>query len=131
VIHPRPGRRTDRGEATTQLVLLTPVVLLLLLVIVQLALWIHAAHIATAAASEAVSVASRVDGSSATGVAAASTVVSESGARLLGAPTVSRSATWSSSEVRVGVPRVLPGFPASVARRAAGPVERVVPEAAP
>jgi len=127
----RRSAHGDRGEATTQLVLLTPVVLLLLLVIVQLALWIHAAHIATAAANEAVGTAARVDGSAGAGASAAATVVRESGARLIGIPAVARSATWSSSEVRVGVPRVLPGFPREVARRAAAPVERVVPEGLP
>jgi Flp pilus assembly protein TadG len=124
----RHPRHRERGEVTTQLVVLTPVVLALLLAIVQLSLWVHSAHVATAAAAEAVSVASRRDGSASAGAAAASTVVSEAGSRLAGAPVVARSATWSTAEVRVGVPRVLPGFPERVARRAAGPVERFVPE---
>jgi Flp pilus assembly protein TadG len=127
----RAGRRREGGEVTTQLVILTPVVLGLLLAIVQLSLWIHSAHVATAAAAEAVSVASRRDGSAGAGAVAASTVVAEAGSRLAGAPLVARSNTWSTAEVHVGVPRVLPGFPDRVARRAAGPVERFVPETRP
>jgi hypothetical protein len=128
----RPGRRRgEAGEATTQLVLLTPVLLLLLLSVVQLALWVHSAHVAAAAATEAVSVATRRDGSAAAGAAAAGAIVSEAGSRLARQPSVARTSAWTSSEVRVHVPRLLPGMPGEVVRRAAGPVERFVPEAAP
>ena len=127
----RLRRHDDAGETSTQLVLLTPVVLLLLLALVQLALWIHSAHVATAAANEAVGVATRLTGSAGEGAAAAEALVHDAGGRLVGSPSVQRSATWSSAEVRVGVPAVLPGFPHDVARRASGAVERVVPERAP
>lgn len=124
----RGGASPDRGEATTQLVLLTPVLLVLLLSVVQLALWVHSAHVATAAAAEAVGVSARVHGSAGAAAAAATAVVEESGGRLAAPAVVERSSRWTTSVVRVGVPRVLPGFPSEVARRASGPVERFVPE---
>ena len=42
----------ERGDATTELVLVTPVLLLLIAFVVQFALWYHASHVAEAAAQE-------------------------------------------------------------------------------
>src|SRR5881227_1494016 len=57
--------RTDqRGAGTAELIIATPLLLLLILLIAQFALYMHATHIAQAAASEALS-AARVSGGSA------------------------------------------------------------------
>lgn len=57
-------RHDQRGGGTVELVVATPLLLLLILLIAQFALYMHATHIAQAAASEALS-AVRVSGGSA------------------------------------------------------------------
>src|SRR6266496_4198474 len=57
-------RKDQRGASTVELVIATPVLLLLILLIAQFALYLHATHIAQAAASEALS-AARVSGGNA------------------------------------------------------------------
>ena len=84
--------RGVRGEATTQLVLLTPVLLVLMLAVIQMALWWHAAHLADGAAHRGAVVAARVDGDAGEGAAAASSFASAAGAELVGAPLVERGA---------------------------------------
>ena len=54
----------DRGSATTEAVLLTPVLLFLVMLVIQFGLWYHAQHVAQAAAQEGVRSA-RVEGSTA------------------------------------------------------------------
>ena len=44
----------DRGSATTEVVLLTPVLLFLIMAIIQFGLWYHAQHVAQAAAEQGV-----------------------------------------------------------------------------
>lgn len=123
--HPDLG---DRGEASTQLVLLTPVLLLLVLLVVQLGLWLHASNVGAAAAARGVAAAAVLDGSSAAGVAAASELAGEAGARLAAVPTVDRRDGVVTARVEVRLRTLLPGLPRTVTRVAAGPVERFVPE---
>lgn len=122
-------RRGDHGEASTQLVLLTPVLLLCILLVVQAALWFHAAHVAGAAAGRGAAAAAQVGGSPTDGVAAASALVADAGATLAGPPVATRSVEQASVTVRLRVPRLVPGFPATVGRRVVAPVERFLPEA--
>ena len=44
----------ERGSATTEVVLLTPVLLFLIMAIIQFGLWFHAQHVAQAAADQGV-----------------------------------------------------------------------------
>ena len=62
------------------------------------------------------------------GAAAASSFASAGGADLVGAPLVERGAATARAVVTVEVPRLLPGFPSTVARTSVAPVERFVPE---
>jgi hypothetical protein len=129
IVRPFAARRSnERGDVTTQLVVLTPVVLFLVLSVVQLALWLHAANVGHATAARAVAAASMLGGSDGDGVAAASAFASEAGIRLEGAPTVVRAGGMVRAQVTVHLARVLPGVPRTVTRTVAGPVERFVPE---
>jgi hypothetical protein len=118
----------ERGETTTQLVLVTPVLMVLVLSVVQLALWWHAAHLADAAAGRAATVAAQLDASAAAGVGAARSFLAAAGTSPSVAPEVVRSGDVVRASVTVDVPRVLPGFPATVRRTSVAPVERFIPE---
>jgi Flp pilus assembly protein TadG len=122
------SRRDDRGDTTTQLVLITPVVLVLVLLVVQLALFLHASNVGAAAAHRAVAAGAVLGASAADGRRAAEELAGDAGARLVGAPTVERSAGVVRARVSVRVHRLVPGLPTSVTRTAVAPVERFVPE---
>lgn len=118
----------DRGDATTQLVLLTPVLLVVLMAIVQLGLWLHAANLATATADRAVAAAAPLGSTAAAGVDAGVAFAAEAGAALDGPPVVDRTGTTVRVTVRVRLPRLVPGVPRTVTRQVAAPVERFVAE---
>ena len=61
----------ERGAATAELVIATPLLLLLVLLVVQFALWQHAIHIADAAAQEGARAARLEGGTAADGAARA------------------------------------------------------------
>ena len=61
------SRDRDRGEAVTQLVILTPVLVLLAFLGVQAAIYFHAANVATAAAAQGAAAASPRSAGSADG----------------------------------------------------------------
>ena len=107
-----------------QVVLLTPVVLLLVLVVVQAALWYHAAQVADNAAGDGASTAARQGAGPAAGPAAAADFVSDAGGRLVQAH-VSADGTTMVATATVHVPHVLPGWPDTVTRRAVAPIERL------
>ncbi len=56
--------RNERGDATTETVLIVPVLILLISVIISFALWFHASQVARSASQEGVRVARLPDGSS-------------------------------------------------------------------
>lgn len=120
------SNRGDRGAATTQLVLVTPAVLLFLLLVVQFALAWHAQHIAQTAASHALADTRARDGTTARGADTARRTLRGTGGRVLRAPhiEVTRDATSATVEIRVGVMPVIPGLHLAVEGHAAGPVER-------
>jgi Flp pilus assembly protein TadG len=124
----RHRARRDCGEVVTQVVLVVPALLLSVLLVVQLALWMHAAHVGDAAASRGAAAAAASGGTATDGRAAITAFVAESGSRLAANPAVTRSATTVQAEVRVRLPRLVPGVPRAVVRRVTVPVERFVPE---
>lgn len=119
---------SDRGEASTQMVVLVPVMFLLALVVVQGALWFHAANVAESAAARGAAAGSVVSGGAGSASAAASMVVSENGGRLAGPPSVAVGADRVVVDVEVAVPQIVPFFPSSVRRTQSEPRERFVPE---
>jgi len=109
------------------MVLLVPALMLLVLLVVQGALYFHAANVANAAAERGASAGAAYGAPSGVAASEARRVVSDNGARLQGV-SASEGGTVSVT-VRVGVGRVVPFFPEAVARTAQQPKERFIPEA--
>lgn len=103
-----------------QLVVLTPVLVLLIVFGIQLAVYFHAANVASAAAGE---------GASAGAAEAAARTVSDLGSSLAASPSVTDDGAFVVVSVEVSVPSLLPGFDLSVTRTVRVPRERFVTEA--
>jgi Flp pilus assembly protein TadG len=117
----------ERGEVSTQMVLLVPALMLLVLLVVQGALYFHAANVATAAAERGASAGAIYLAPAGAAASEARHVVSDNGAQLQGV-SASQGETVLVT-VRVRVSQVVPFFPGSVSRTAQQPKERFVPEA--
>ena len=121
--------RSDRGAASTQLVLVVPALLLLALLVVQFALVWHARHIAQYAAQRALAAARTQDGTAADGRAQARRSLAALGSRVLTAPSVTAERTATQTTVRVEgkVIRVVPvpGLVLHASGTASGPTERI------
>jgi hypothetical protein len=117
--------RSDSGEATTQLVLLTPLILLLVMLVVQVALASYVAHVAEAAAARGADAAAVAGGTSIDGTQAVDEFLAGV-ATPIEAPVVTRDAVSARAEVTLRVPHIVPFFPTSIARVATTPVERFV-----
>ncbi|MEU7642109.1 TadE/TadG family type IV pilus assembly protein [Streptomyces sp. NPDC039016] len=119
--------RDDRGAATTQLVLVVPVLLLLAMLVVQFALVWHARHIAQYSAARALAAARTKDGTAAEGRAQARRSFTALGGRILTVPSVAVDRTTSQTTVRVRgtVMAVVPGLHLHASGTATGPTERL------
>ncbi|GAA2661252.1 TadE/TadG family type IV pilus assembly protein [Streptomyces vastus] len=121
--------RSDRGAASTQLVLIVPALLLIALLVVQFALVWHARHIAQYAAQRALAAARVEDGTAADGRTQARRSLAALGSRVLTAPSVTAERTAARTTVRVDgtVIRVLPvpGLVLHASGTASGPTERI------
>lgn len=132
----QPIRRTcrdQRGSGTAELVMVMPVLLLLLLLIAQFALYMHAAHIAQAAAAQGLS-AARVSGGSATaGTTAGQQVLAQLGSGPLRATSVQaqRGPVQASVQVQGKAVSVIPFVSLAVHAEAIGPVEKFSAEVTP
>lgn len=118
--------RNERGEATTELVLVTPVLLLLIAFVVQFALWYHASHVAQAAAAEGVRAARALGGSAQAGQERTEHFLAETGPTIVSSPevTVSRGPTTARVEVRGHAVAVVPGMRLPITAVAESPTER-------
>ncbi|MFE3646442.1 TadE/TadG family type IV pilus assembly protein [Streptomyces sp. NPDC059152] len=121
------GVRDDRGAATTQLVLVVPVLLLLAMLVVQFALVWHARHIAQYAAGRALAAARTKDGTAAEGRTQARRSLAALGSRVLTIPsvTVDRTTVQTTVRVRGKVIAVVPGLSLRASGTASGPTERL------
>ncbi|MEW1653944.1 TadE/TadG family type IV pilus assembly protein [Streptomyces sp. NPDC093707] len=119
--------RSDRGSATTQMVLVVPVLLLVALLVVQFALVWHARHLAQYAAQRALATARTYAGTAAGGRAQGERSLAALGSRILTRPsvTVDRTATLTAVRVRGRVMAVVPGLHLYASGTAAGPTERL------
>jgi Flp pilus assembly protein TadG len=116
----------DRGSATTEAVLLTPVLLFLVMLVIQFGLWYHAQHVAQAAAQEGVRSA-RVEGSTAdAGRTRAVDFLAGAGPTIVEDPvvTATRDAETATVTVHGHAVTVVPGFSLSIDASATSPVER-------
>lgn len=121
-----PGARSERGSASAQVVLTTPVLVLALMLVFQFALYQHASHVVTAAAQHGAAAAQTERGSATAGRREAERFLGRTGDGLLRAPTVevARGPDTSRVVVRAGVVSLVPGFAFTVRGAADGPTER-------
>jgi Flp pilus assembly protein TadG len=125
-----PHRGDDRGSATLNLVVAFPALLLLLLLTVQAALVIHARHVAQAAAQEGLRDARLYGGTQADGQRTAEVFLAQTAGDLLTRRSVTtiRTATGARVVVRGTAISLVPTIQIDVVGRAAGPLERWVPD---
>lgn len=118
--------RPESGEASTEAVLVVPVLLLLVMLVFQFGLWYHAEHVAQAAAQEGVRSARLEGGSAEDGRRRAERFLAGAGREIVTAPVVKASRGASSAEVRVEGHAVMlvPGLRLPVRAAATSPVER-------
>lgn len=121
------ARRSDRGSASVELVLATPLLVLLLMAAVQFAIWQHASHMAQAAANEGVQTARAYGGSAAAGKADTTALLNELSGSVLHdtTVTVTRTATSATVTVTGRAESVIPGLSFPVTVTVTAPVEHV------
>ena len=121
-----PRRWGEHGSSSLQTVLVMPLLLLLITLIVQFALWYHAAHIATAAAQDGAR-AARVEGGTATdGHTRAQQVLDQLGSGVVTGPTITatRDGNVARVEVHGYAPQLVPGVRLPIDAVSQGPIER-------
>ncbi len=94
-------KRTERGAATAELVIATPLLLLLVLGIIQFALWQHATHVAQAAAQEGARAARLDGGSGDAGRSTAQSFLDQLGSQVIVSPSIEVTQTALTSRVVV------------------------------
>lgn len=121
--------RPDAGAATTELAIAMPLLLLIVMFIVQAGVWMHATHVAQAAATRAASAAAAYTGSAAAGRTAAAETLAALGDGVLKDPvvTVTRTATEVRVEIVGTAATVVPGIRWTARALVVRPVERFVP----
>ena len=121
------AHRRDRGAASVELVLATPLLMVLLMAAVQFAIWQHASHMARAAANEGLQTTRAYGSSAAAGQSdTTSTLASLSGNVLHNTHvTTSRSSTTASVTVTGRATAVIPGLSLPVSVTVTAPMERV------
>jgi hypothetical protein len=107
-----------------------PLVLLMVMFVFQAGVWMHATHIAQAAATRAASAAATYEGSAANGQDAANSTLVALGNGVLIDPRVSvtRTATGVRVEITGTAETVVPGIHWRVRAVVVRPVERFVPD---
>ncbi len=126
----RTARGGDRGGATVEFVIAVPVLMLMILFIIQAAVWMHATHVAQAAANRTLDAAAAYNASAAQGQTAGDQTLAALGSGVLKDPhvTVTRTATDVRVDITGTAETIVPGIRWTVHVSAAGPVERFVPD---
>jgi hypothetical protein len=119
-------RRAERGYITTEVVLLTPVLLILVMLVVQFGLWLHAQHVAQAAADEGLRDARVAPVSLTDAEARAGAFLDQSASSVIEDRDVliERDGETARIVVTGHAPTVVPGFVLPIRAVAAAPVER-------
>ena len=124
---PRRHRRGgERGSATAELVIATPLLLLLILGIVQFAIWQHATHVAQAIAQQGLAAGRVQGGSDQAATAEARSVLDQLGSGVLVHPRITATRGGATTTVVVigEAEGILPFLTLPVRSVAAGPTER-------
>ncbi|MBN1173097.1 MAG: pilus assembly protein [Micromonosporaceae bacterium] len=129
----RVSVRRDAGAGTAELVVAMPLLLLIIMVVVQAGVWMHATHVAQAAASRAANVAAAYQSSADAGQRAGKDTLAALGHTILQNPqvTVTRTATEVRVEIIGTANAVVPGVHWSVKAVVVRPVEVFVPGGTP
>jgi Flp pilus assembly protein TadG len=126
----RAAAHPDRGGATAELVVAMPLLLLMVMFIIQAGVWMHATHVAQAAATRAAASAAAYNSSAADGQSTGTQTAAALGSGVLIDPRV--SVTRTATEVRVEVDgvaeTVVPGIHWRVQAVVVRPVEQFIPD---
>ena len=119
----------DAGISTVELVITMPAILIAVLTIIQIGLWMHARHVALAAAQDGLRVARAYDGSDAAAHSRTAADLDRLAPTILREPTieVTRDADNAVVSVRGTATSILGIFALPVHEEARGPLERFVP----
>ncbi len=122
----RHVRADERGSATVEMVIATPLLLLLILLVVQFAMWQRSVHVAQAAASEGLAAARVQGGTAGAGQGEANLVLGQLSHGVLVHPSVhvTRGANTTTVTVTGEAQAVIPFLNLPVHATASGPVER-------
>lgn len=123
---PDSRRRGQSGIATTEAVLVTPVLLFLVMLVIQFGLWFHAQHVAQAAAEEGARAARSASGSASAGQERSEAFLDQAGPTIITdrVVTASRTADIVTVQVHGRSVNVVPGIALSINATATSPVER-------
>lgn len=127
---PRRRLRGEDGIATTEAVLVTPVLLLLVMTVFQFGLWYHAQHVATAAAEEGARTARAEHGTATAGRIRAEAFLDQAGPTIVQNRTIAATRTAETVTVTVHgtAVAVIPGLHLSINATSTSPVERFAPD---
>jgi Flp pilus assembly protein TadG len=118
--------RGQSGIATTEAVLVTPVLLFLVMLVIQFGLWFHAQHVAQAAAEEGARAARSASGSASAGQERSEAFLDQAGPTIITdrVVTASRTADIVTVQVHGRSVNVVPGLALPINATATSPVER-------
>jgi hypothetical protein len=128
--HERPDAPPrDAGTSTVELAITMPALLIAVFTIIQIGLWMHAQHVALAAAQDGVRVARAYGGTEADARARTATDLDQLARTILQdrAIEVTRTAEVATVSVRGKATSILGIFALRVNEEAHGPVERFIP----
>lgn len=119
----------DRDRGSTELVVATPLMLTLLVLVVHVALWAHADHVAQTIAQHGYASARALDATEAEGHARADEVADQLRGDLLQdlTITVDRGATSATVRASAQMPTMVPGLELPVTTEVSGPTEHHTP----
>ncbi len=122
----RVAARPDAGAASTELVIAMPLLLLIVMLVIQAGVWMHATHVAQAAATRVASTAAAYESSAAAGQGAGGDTLAAIGDGVLKNPSVSVTRTATEVRVQIGgtAASVVPGVRWRVEAVVVRPVER-------
>lgn len=117
--------RGEDGDATTETVLIVPVLLLLIMMVIQFGLWYHAEHVVQAAAQEGVRTARVHGGTADDGRSRATQFLVAAGGSVVDGPVVdaSRDAQRATVKISGQAVAVIPGLSLGVHAEATSPTE--------
>lgn len=121
----------DDGSSIVELAIVFPALLLVVMTTIEFGIWMHARHVAQAAADDGLARVQQLNGTADLGRAEARTSLARLAGTMLTHPSVTatRDRTTASVTIDATSISVVPFFTLTVHERVSGPVERFVPPA--